>query len=282
MALSTIAPVILRRRYVCAYEVGPRPTPEPSRLLRAGRRAVLPLTALACAVTDERVLALTYDDGPDETTTPEVLDALGEYGVRATFFVLTDQARRHPDLLRRIVAQGHELGLHGRDHRRLTTLPRREAVAEIRRGQQILEDLAGIPIALYRPAYGAQSLAMARAARRLGLEVVVWTAWAQDWLDEPTADLTARALRAAHPGGIMLLHDAATGNQPDADGQRRLPSFSRGGLTRGLLEGLLSRGYTATTVTGLLAGRTPGRTPWFETARQARTRSAADRGGAPT
>ena len=74
-------------------------------------------------------VGLTFDDGPDPDVTPAVLDVLAAAGVRSTFFVLTDRAARHPDLVRRAVREGHEIGLHGPDHRRLTTRP----VAEVRR-----------------------------------------------------------------------------------------------------------------------------------------------------
>jgi peptidoglycan/xylan/chitin deacetylase (PgdA/CDA1 family) len=144
--------VLVRRRYVCDYEVGQRPLPAPDALLRSARPGLLPLSSVACVATDDRVVALTFDDGPDPDQTPEVLDALAEAGARATFFVLVDRAAEHPDLLRRIAAEGHEIGLHGEDHTRLTTLPIREALRRIRRGKRRLEELTGRPVTLFRPA----------------------------------------------------------------------------------------------------------------------------------
>src|SRR5215210_9112284 len=138
--------VLVRRRYVCDYEAGERPLPRPDALLRHGRPGLLPLSSVACVATEERVIALTYDDGPDPERTPGVLDALAEAGARATFFTLVDRAADYPDLIRRVAADGHEIGLHGEDHTRLTNLTFREALRRIRRGKRRLEELIGQPV----------------------------------------------------------------------------------------------------------------------------------------
>ena len=85
-----------------------------------------------CVDTPDRVYSLTYDDGPDPRTTPGVLDVLARHGATATFFVLSEPARRHPEIVRRIVEEGHELALHGKDHTSLLTLDDDTAVATIR------------------------------------------------------------------------------------------------------------------------------------------------------
>ncbi len=265
--------VLIRRRYACEYETGPRPLPTTPLPLRVAAPVLAPVTVRACAVTDEPVLALTYDDGPDPATTPAVLDALAARGVRATFFVLAEQVRDHPRVLRRIVADGHEVALHGWDHTRLTRLPLREAMRAIRRAQALVADVAEQPIRLFRPAYGAQTRPMALATRALGLDVVLWSAWARDWSDEPTDVLTARAIGAAHPGGIMLLHDASTGvgggvgggvGMDESAGPVARPTFDRGALTGGLIDELRTRGYRFPTVSGLAQLAPVGRMVWSE------------------
>lgn len=264
--------VLVRQRYACAYEEGPRALPPTPLPLRLARPVLAPATVLACAVTDEPVLALTYDDGPDPETTLPVLDALARRGVRATFFVLAEQALAHPDVLRRIVADGHELGLHGWDHTRLTAMPLVRALRSIRRARAVVEDIGGVPVRLFRPAYGAQSLAQGVATRALGLDVVLWSAWARDWSDEPTDVLTRRAIDAAHPGGIMLLHDASTGVGGGAAGPgaaepatpKARPTFDRGALTGALVDELRSRGYRFPTVSGLRRLAPQGRMVWAE------------------
>lgn len=266
--------VLIRRRYVCAYEQGPRELPATPAPLRLAAPVLLPATVRACAATTEPVLALTYDDGPDPATTGPVLDALAARGVRATFFVLAEQVLRHPQVLRRIVADGHEVGLHGWDHTRLTRLPFAPAMRAIAQARSAVQHVAQQPVRLFRPAYGAQTTAMALATRALGLDVVLWSAWARDWSDEPTQVLLDRAIGAAHPGGIMLLHDASagvgrqgmdgeSGDGPGA-GPRARPTFERGALTAGLVDELTSRGYRFATVTGLGQAAPAGRVLWAE------------------
>lgn len=284
--------VLVRQRYACAYEEGPRPIPPTPPALRLAGPVLAPATVRACAITQEPVLALTYDDGPDPATTIPVLDALAQRHVRATFFVLAEQVLAHPGVLRRIVTDGHEVALHGFDHTRLTTLPFAQAIGSIRRARDIVEEVAQRRVRLFRPAYGAQTPRLAVATRALGLDVVLWSAWARDWTDEPTQVLLDRAIGAAHPGGIMLLHDASVGvsgyrgrgagseagagGQPGAEAaagpgagaapgaSRVLPTFDRGALTGGLIDELRARGYRFPTVSGLAQLAPVGRMVWFE------------------
>lgn len=251
--------VLVRRRYVCDYEAGERPLPAPNPLLRHGRPGLLPLSSVACVATDERVVALTYDDGPDPERTPGVLDALAEARARATFFVLVDRAVEHPDLIRRIATDGHEIGLHGEDHTRLTTLPVREALRRIRRGKRRLEELTGLPVTLFRPPYGAQTVAQAVGTRAIGLEVVLWTAWARDWEEAPTTEVAARSFAALHTGGFLLLHDSMGDLAPPPGPS---PTFDRGEVTRRLLADMKGSGWTSDGVSALM-GRYPAvRTVW--------------------
>ena len=251
--------VLVRRRYVCDYEAGERPLPRPDALLRHARRGLLPLSSVACVATAERVVALTYDDGPDPERTPGVLDALAEAGGRATFFVIVDRAVQQPDLIRRIARDGHEIGLHGEDHTRLTTLGVREALRRIRRGKRRLEELTGQPVKLFRPAYGAQTVAQAVGTRASGLEVVLWTAWARDWEEASAADVAARSFSALHTGGFLLLHDSM-GDLVPPQGPR--PTFDRGEVTRRLLAEMKTSGWTSDGVSALLDRYPAVRTVW--------------------
>jgi peptidoglycan-N-acetylglucosamine deacetylase len=251
--------VLVRQGALGGFEApGPRPLPAPDPLLRWGRPLLLPLSSVMRARTADPVIALSYDDGPDLEQTPAVLDVLAEHGARATFFVLTDRAEAEPGLVRRMLAEGHEIGLHGIDHARLTRVPGREAVRRLRLGRQRLEAITGRPVRLYRPTYGDVGMTAFAGARLLGLEIVIWSAWARDWFDAPPQEIADRAVGALHPGAILLLHDSPDGNpddNPAGDATGRPgapPAFSRADVTRRILDGMCGGGFTSVTVGDLL------------------------------
>jgi peptidoglycan/xylan/chitin deacetylase (PgdA/CDA1 family) len=219
-----------------------------------------PIGSVRGAKTTDRLIALTFDDGPDPVSTPLVLDELRRASTKATFFVLVDRAVTHPELIRRIVAEGHEIGLHGIDHHRLTTLPGVDVARRVIDGRRALEALIGAPVTLFRPPFGSQSLRTYLTIRAIGLRVVVWADDAEDWVDRPPAEVARRAMRGVAPGAILLLHDGLEG---DPEGNPVVTSFDRGELVRLILAGLTAKDYEATSVSGLLAGREPHRTAWF-------------------
>lgn len=260
---------LIRQREVCRYEEGPRELPSRALPPVLGHVASR-LTVLGCAPTDQRVLALTYDDGPDPVQTPAILDALEAVGARATFFVLLTQARAHPAIVRDIVARGHELGLHGADHVRVSTLHLGDGLRRVLDGRRELEAIAGTRVRLYRPAYGALTLPQIVAARLAGLEIVLWSCWIRDWEATTVAETADRAVAAAHPGGIMLLHDASEGPALVA-----MPSdFDRAAVTADFAARLVADGYTLTTVSGLLERAPQGRMRWGESRASAQAAAA--------
>lgn len=261
--LLDLSAKLVRRGYVCDYEVGERELPGPDKVLTYGRPALLAVSTVACVATEEKVVSLTYDDGPDPTYTPEVLEALAASGDKATFFVMVEQAEKHPDLVRRTIAEGHEIALHGIDHTRLSSLPIREAVALIRDGKNRLERITGRKVTLFRPTYGAQTIGQYLATRALGMEVVVWSAWARDWDGSDAGTIADRAIGALHKGGIMLLHDFSGDGVGAADPETG-EGLDRGEASRRLLAGMKERGYTSRTVSQLLAQYPAVRTVWSE------------------
>jgi peptidoglycan/xylan/chitin deacetylase (PgdA/CDA1 family) len=157
---------------------------------------------------DPRV-AITFDDGPGPST-PDVLDALAAAGARATFFVLGRQVAAHPDLVRRMVADGHEVACHGWDHGILVFRGPGHVADQIARTAQAIEAAAGpgVMAPLFRAPHGFRGPTTVRAARRAGVSVAGWTAGVFD-SDQPGTDvIVRRTVRALRPGAVVLLHDA--------------------------------------------------------------------------
>jgi peptidoglycan/xylan/chitin deacetylase (PgdA/CDA1 family) len=205
-------------------------------------------------------VALTFDDGPDPDVTGALLDLLADRGATATFFLLVDQARTHAGLARRIAAAGHEVALHGADHRRLTEMSFRTAVQYVEQARGELERIVGERVRFYRPPYGAQSLKSYVAVRRCGLEVITWSADAADWVDRPASAVASDALAKLSPGTILLLHERL---EPDPLRGAPETSFDRIDVTRRILVGLEERGLATGTVGGLLDRDGARRTAWF-------------------
>lgn len=246
------------------------PLPEAGGAVAALRRRALalagpvtrPIGSLTAVRTRAPEVVLTFDDGPEPGGTDRVLEALSGYGATATFFVLVDRVRKHPALAREVLAAGHEIGLHGMDHRRLSTLPPDTVRTQLATGAAQLEDLLGIPVRWFRPPYGAQTPAVWRAVRRQGLMPVLWGPCAWDWLDRPVELLAAQAARGLKRGAVLLAHDGHAGPEDGAnDGPR--PRFDRGDLVRHVLAGLGERGLRSRSLAAALATGTPRTTPWF-------------------
>ncbi|MFB8230020.1 polysaccharide deacetylase family protein [Cellulosimicrobium sp. NPDC055967] len=219
------------------------PFPVPSALLAD--------CGVFCVETTERRVALTFDDGPSPDGTPGVLEALGSHGARATFFVLVSQVEAHLDLARRIVDEGHEVALHGTGHESLLGYDDHEGPRVVTAARERLEELLGVRVDAYRPPYGHHTARQARRIRRSGLEVVLWSADARDWLHDDEEVIARRALAEIRPGGILLLHDHR-GDPETLRPDEELPHFDRGRVTDLILAGLAVSGYTTATVGELL------------------------------
>lgn len=161
------------------------------------------------AVSAEAGAVLTFDDGPDPQGTPPVLDALAAAEAKATFFVLGRHVSEQPQLVREMVAQGHEIALHGMEHRRHDLLSASEAERELSAGIEAIEGATGRRPAWYRPPFGASSPTLAELCEELGLGLAYWNAWGQDWEDSPPRRIAALVRRDLEPGAIVLLHDSA-------------------------------------------------------------------------
>lgn len=190
-----------------------------------------------------RTMALTFDDGPDPEWTPKILDVLRRHQVKATFFVVGTQVARHPDLVRRIVAEGHELGVHSFTHPDLATLPAWRRRLEYSQTQLAIAYAAGVETALLRFPYSSRADAYDNSdwpllleAGELGYLTVVNDTDSKDWARPGVDAIIANALPVGYSGAISLWHDAG------GDRSQTVAALD------GFIPELQARGYRFTTV----------------------------------
>jgi peptidoglycan/xylan/chitin deacetylase (PgdA/CDA1 family)/GT2 family glycosyltransferase/spore germination protein YaaH len=160
------------------------------------------------------LVCLSFDDGPDPEWTPAILDILKSRGAKAIFFIVGNQAEQYPDLVRRIAAEGHEIGNHSYSHANLAKLPASLIKLELNATQRLIESLTGVSTALFRPPYDADSrptgldeLIPIRIAQSLGYTTVLENIDPRDWQEPTATDLLDRIKEARGSGSIILLHD---------------------------------------------------------------------------
>ncbi|MBP2703260.1 polysaccharide deacetylase family protein [Microbispora sp. RL4-1S] len=193
--------------------------------------------------THARCVALTFDDGPGENT-GRLLDILAAHHARATFFLLGQMVTKETQgFVRRMVAEGHEVGNHSWDHASLTGLSGEALARELERTQAVVRQVAGVRMRLMRPPYGATDHKVEEATRREGLSQIMWALDTLDWRDR-NAGIVAGRCGAAKPGDIVLMHDI---HPTTVEAVPRL------------LDELDRKGYTYVTVSELLGSPVPGK-----------------------
>jgi peptidoglycan-N-acetylglucosamine deacetylase len=204
---------------------------------------------------ERKLVALTFDDGPSRWTA-SVLDALGRHGARGTFFLLGRHVPRHPDVLRRAVHEGHELGNHLLTHRSAEHLDKHQVVHELTETGSRVRAAAGVVPTLVRPPYGADCERVAAIAAEIGLgPTVFWTFTTKDWRARTPEPIVAKLLEQVNPGAVVLMHDAVA-PQP-RPWNRRVARATRSrrptvAALDGALEVLKGDGYGFVTVSELL------------------------------
>ena len=160
-------------------------------------------------------VALTFDDGPDPLGTPAVLARLEELGWTATFFLLGSQVRRFPEQAKALVAAGHEIAVHGDIHHSHLFRTPGDVAGDVSRAIATIEDLTGVRPRFFRPPYGVVTTGTLLAARREGVQPVLWTSWGKDWQAASTPERVVRKLsRTLDPGATLLLHDSDCTSTP--------------------------------------------------------------------
>jgi peptidoglycan/xylan/chitin deacetylase (PgdA/CDA1 family) len=162
------------------------------------------------------VLALTFDDGPSEST-PKLLETLDKYHVPATFFMCGENVRRCPDVAREVAARGHELGNHTDSHPRLDFKSPRYIYREMADAQTTIQEITGVAPRWFRAPYGVRWFGVAQAQQALGLRGVMWTVIGRDW-KWPSERVSGLLVNSATNGSILCLHDGrGVRSSPDID-----------------------------------------------------------------
>jgi peptidoglycan/xylan/chitin deacetylase (PgdA/CDA1 family) len=160
---------------------------------------------LTRVATQEPVVALTFDDGPNPQSTPKFLELLHRFGARATFFMVGEAAKRYPEIVTQAGQGGHAIGCHSWDHPSFALASRGERRSQIREWEAAL----GPPgIRLFRPPFGQLNLGARLDVMRMGYAVVGWSVDVGDWRERDSARMAAGLLEKITPGCIVILHDA--------------------------------------------------------------------------
>jgi len=183
----------------------------------------------------EKVVALTFDDGPGFYTS-QVLDILARYHVKATFFMIGLMVDQHPEQAKMVAEAGHAIGNHTMHHRNLTAVSAEEMVAEIKEAAQIIQKTTGVETNVFRPPGGRYNTTALNIVKQAGYQLMMWSIDPRDWDHAGALQIEQHVLEQAQSGSIILLHDGG-GNRQET--LKALP---------GIIVNLQQRGYTFVTL----------------------------------
>ena len=193
-----------------------------------------------CVCTDEKKVALTFDDGPHYKYTEQILDILKKYGVKATFFVIGVNAEKYPQKVKRISDEGHEIGNHTYSHLNLKELDEKEIRQELIKGERIIEKITAKKTKLLRPPGGTYSDAVVKTASEMGCDVILWSQDTRDWAHTPADKIACGIIDNVKGGDIVLFHDFVSPDTPTPEALEKI------------IPQLLKSGYKFVTVSELI------------------------------
>ena len=185
--------------------------------------------------TQEKVVALTFDDGPDPLYTGSILDVLKAKEVKATFFILGKNAKENPDLLKRISVEGHEIGNHGYSHSYTSS----QFVRELIRTDEVVYQALNKHTHFYRPPGGIISKSLIDGVKEQGQVLTLWSIDSKDWQNPGPTRIVQNVVKSSLPGAIILLHDG---------GEKREQTTQ---ALSSIIEQLKQQGYRFVTVSEL-------------------------------
>ncbi|MCQ2435506.1 MAG: polysaccharide deacetylase family protein [Clostridia bacterium] len=190
--------------------------------------------------TDSKYVALTFDDGPHPRLTEEIVRLLNEYDIKATFFVIGQNAELYPETLRMVAAFGHEIGNHTYSHSRLIGKSYEEIRKEIDNANDAILTACGVYPSLFRPPEGYCGANVLRAAKNEGCRVILWNVDTRDWAHTSEKDICANVRQNVCCGSVILFHDYTSGNAHTIDALKSLIPY------------LIDEGYSFCTVSELM------------------------------
>lgn len=167
-----------------------------------------PNTYFTCVDATDKVVALTFDDGPDDRATPRILDILNEYNIPATFFVVGENIKKHPSVFKEIISSGHQIGNHSFSHIRPTDTPTKIMIDDFKKCNNLLDDIISERIKYIRPPYGLVTEDQLISLKDEGFKVIGWSIDSMDWYTKDKDKIIDCVLDAIHPGSIILMHSA--------------------------------------------------------------------------
>ncbi len=197
--------------------------------------------------TSDKVVALTFDDGPSPEWTPIILDELKKAGVKATFFMLGVHVEKYPRIAKRVADEGHEIGNHTYDHHVLIYYKMEELEKEIKDAEKIIKNATGQTTKYFRPPKAWLTLEEKKKIEEMGYKVVLWSLNSKDWVTFHDKQITSYILRHIRPGDIILFHDS--GGVFTTEGGGRIQTAKT--IPR-LVKKLKERGYSFVTISELL------------------------------
>jgi peptidoglycan-N-acetylglucosamine deacetylase len=196
---------------------------------------------------DQPYIAMTFDDGPSSANTPRLLEILKQRNIKATFFLIGENIASNPDIVRQILADGHEIGNHSWTHPQLSKLSDDRVTTEISKTQDAIKEASGFTPTLLRPPYGAITARQREwIENQFGLSIILWSVDPFDWKRPGASVITQRILSQVRPGAIILSHDI---HKQTVDA---MPAT---------LDSLIAKGYKFVTVTQLIALNKPKPSP---------------------
>ncbi|MDD4879485.1 MAG: polysaccharide deacetylase family protein [Candidatus Omnitrophica bacterium] len=200
--------------------------------------------------TLEKVVALTFDDGPSPVWTPQVLDELKKAGIKATFFMTGKHVEQYPEIAKRVAREGHEVENHGYSHEVMVYYKMDELMREIKGTEKIIRDVTGRTTKYFRPPKAWLNDTEKQKIKEMGYGIVLWSLNSKDWVTFHDKQITSYISRQIRPGDIILFHDS--GGVFSTEGGDRTQTVKT--IPR-LVKKLKEKGYRFVTISELLNGK---------------------------